>query len=211
VTIRTKPRRAVLVGVAGMTLILAACGGTSSAPTTTSTSSIPVTVPATTSSSTPAITAIACRNGQLAATPFPGGAAASNVSQVIQFVNDSSSTCTLTGYPGVAALVGAGAQVVQAKRELSGMLGGLQDNGRTPPTVTLEPGALASATVEGGDTPAGTETSCPSYHWFLVTPPDLTQSVKVAVGLPGSAISGFPGCSAIRVDPVVPGGSGRLN
>ncbi|MGH9206992.1 MAG: DUF4232 domain-containing protein, partial [Acidimicrobiales bacterium] len=130
-------------------------------------STTPATVP-TTPSSVPAVTTIACRNGQLAVTPFPGGAAAGNVSQVIRFVNGSSSMCTLTGYPGVVALDAAGGQVARAKRELSGMLGGLQNNLRTPPAVTLAPGAMASATVEGGDVPPGTATSCPYYPWFLV-------------------------------------------
>jgi hypothetical protein len=170
-------------------------------------------VPATTTSTTrtTAVAAAPCRNGQLAVTPSPGGAAAGNVSQVIQFVNLSRSTCNLTGYPGVAALDGAGAQVAQAGRELSGMLGGLESGAQAPPTVTLAPGAMASATVEGTDNPIGAATSCIYYPWFLVTPPSLTQSVRVVVDLSGSQTPGFPGCSAIRVDPVVPGGTGRLS
>jgi Protein of unknown function (DUF4232) len=199
---------------------VASCGGSprTASPTTASATTFPapstsvVTMPTTTTtSSTIVASAPPCRNGQLAVTPYPGGAAAGNVSQVIRFVNVSRSTCSLTGYPGIAALNASGAQVAQARRELSGMLGGLQNGAQSPPTVTLASGAVASATVEGGDNPVGTATSCPYYPAFLVTAPDQTQSVKVAVGLPGSRFQGFPGCSGIRVDPVVPGGSGVLH
>ncbi len=164
-----------------------------------------------TTPTTPAPAAPACQNGQIAVTPSPGGAAAGNVSQLILFRNVSDVACTLTGYPGVAALGAAGAQLEQAKRELKGMLGGLQNNTTTPPAVALEPGGLASAAVEGGDEPGPGATSCPWYPSFLVTPPGLTQSVTIPVGLPGSSIPGFPGCGPIRIDPVVPGGNGRVD
>jgi hypothetical protein len=161
-------------------------------------------------SAIPVTAAPACRDGQISVTPLRGGAAAGSIGQVVQFANTSSSTCTLTGYPGVAALDAAGAQVLQASRQLNGMLGGVQNGAPTPPTVTLAPGAVASATIEGGDNPVGTATACPYYPSFLVTPPGMTQPVKVAVDVSAFAWHGFAGCVGLYVDPVVPGNTGRL-
>ena len=134
-----------------------------------------------------------------------GGAGLGHRSQVLVFTNTGQSACTLTGYPGVAALDAQGAQVAQAVRTPSGYLGGLATGTTTPPTVVLAPGQAASAMVEGIDNPQNGATSCPSYPAFLVTPPNLTQSVTL--GLTSSPA--FPGCSPIQVHPVVPGTSGQ--
>lgn len=137
--------------------------------------------------------------------------AAGNVSAIIGFVNAGSSSCTLNGYPGVAALNAQGQQVAQAQRAPSGMLGGLPNGSTTPPVVTLGAGQTASASVEGSDVPSGTATSCTSYPSFLVTPPNETHSVTITASAGGSGSSqGFPGCAPITVNPVVPGTSGRL-
>ena len=152
-----------------------------------------------------------CQNGQLAVTVLGNGAAAGSVGQVIGFVNVGKVACTLTGYPGVAGLDAKGRQVTQAQRQLMGMLGGLANDATTPPAVTLAPGQSASAMVGGSDNPVGTATSCTYYPSLLVTPPNLTQPTKVTIALSGSTSAGFPGCSGIRVDPVVPGRAGRLN
>jgi hypothetical protein len=116
----------------------------------------------------------------------------------------------MNGYPGVAALDAQGNQVVQARRQLTGMLGGLQNTGTPIPVVTLTPGQVASAEVEGTDNPIGTATTCTYYPSFLVTPPGETRSVQVAAGLAGSSTPGFPGCTPININPVVPGITGRL-
>lgn len=151
-----------------------------------------------------------CENGQIAVTVHAAGAAAGSSGQVIGFVNVSKVACTLTGYPGVAGLDAQGRQVIQAQRQLMGMLGGCANFATTPPTVTLRPGQSASAMVEGTDNPVGTATSCTYYPSLLVTTPNLTRPIKVTETLSGSSVPGFPGCSGIRVDPVVPGVTGRL-
>ncbi len=130
---------------------------------------------------------------------------------MILFTNQSQSTCTLSGYPGVAGLDAQGNQVVQAERTLSGYLGGIQPGATTAPTVTLAPRQMASATVEGTDNPIGSATSCPYYPFLLVTPPNLTESVRVTVSGLGTNPPGLPGCSLIEVHPVVPGNSGRTD
>jgi hypothetical protein len=151
-----------------------------------------------------------CENGQIAVTVHDAGAAAGSIGQVIGFTNVSKVACTLTGYPGVAGLDARGRQVIQAQRQLMGMLGGLANGATTPPTVTVRPGQSASAMVEGTDNPVGTATTCTYYPSLLVTPPNLTRSTKVTETISGSSVPGFPGCSGIRVDPVVPGVKGRV-
>lgn len=197
---------------------LGGCGGgtsTAAPPTSGTTSTTKVSAPATTSSasttaSTVAVAGSACTDAQISVRPGSYGAATGNVAQVVLFVNVSATTCTLTGYPGAAGLNAAGAQVIQATRRLAGFLGGLQNGQQTPPTVTLAPGATASADVEGGDNPLNGATSCTTYPKLLVTPPNLTQSTAITVGPPGSGITGFPGCAGLSVNPIVPGDSGRL-
>jgi hypothetical protein len=87
------------------------------------------------------------------------------------------------------------------------MLGGEQ--GSHPAVVTLAPGKTASAEIEGTDNPLNNQATCTYYPNLLVTPPGTTQSVQIGIQFPGSEISGFPGCTAITVNPVVPGSLGR--
>jgi hypothetical protein len=171
-----------------------------------------VTVPSTTSPTTTVVPQSPCQISQLRISPGASGFGTGNVGQVLLFTNVSQTTCTVSGYPGVAALDSQGNQVAQAKRELIGYLGGLQNNATSVPVVTLASGQVASAEVEGTDNPVGTATSCTYYPSFLVTPPGETHSVTVNAGVvQGSNIPGFPGCSPISVNPMVPGTTGRLN
>jgi hypothetical protein len=197
---------------------LVACGGPSSTPTSSaisgsSTSSRPsFTTPLPTTATTGAVARYSpCRIGQLRIAPGRSGAAAGNIGQTIVFTNVSEEICSITGYPGVAALDAQGNQIVQAQRRLNGMLGGLPNSKSTIPIVTLAPGEVASAEVEGGDVPVGSETTCPTYPSFLVTPPAETHSAIVSVGATGSNAPGFQGCEATTVNPVVPGTTGRLS
>jgi hypothetical protein len=88
-----------------------------------------------------------------------------------------------------------------------GYMGGLVA-GATPSVVSLQPNQSTSALVEGTDNPVGQATSCPAYPYLLVTPPNLTKSVRVTVTGLGSAPAGFPGCSPIYVHPLVAGTTG---
>ena len=183
-------------------------------PKTTTTTRAPVTAVSTTtlpptSTTTTTVSAAGqpCSNGAIAVSDTGGGGALGHEDQVIVFTNKGQSTCTLSGYPGVAGLDAGGNQVVQAQRMISGYFGGLQA-GATPPNVSLEPGATASAIVEGTDDPVGTATTCPYYSALLVTPPNLTESARVTVVGLGSNPSGLAGCSPIEVHPVVPGSGG---
>jgi hypothetical protein len=178
---------------------LVGCGtstpsGSGTTTTVSTTTSTPTSTSVPTSTSTAAL-APECVFGQLAVTSGSGGGATGHVSDVLLFKN-TSTPCTMTGYPGVAGLNSSGQEVVQAMRTLKGFMGGVPA-GDSPPIVTLAPGQVASAIVEGTDVPIGTAVTCPSYPALLVTPPNTRQSVTLNTGLPG--------CSAIEVHPVVMG------
>jgi hypothetical protein len=192
---------------------MTACGESRAAPPSTTTSSTSaVTVPSTTVPPTTVVPQSPCQISQLRISPGASDVGLGNVGQPILFTNVSQTTCTMSGYPGVAALDSQGNQVAQAKRELIGYLGGLQNNASSVPVVTLASGQSASAEVEGTDNPVGTATSCTNYASLLVTPPGETHSVTISAGVvQGSHIPGFPGCSPISVNPMVPGPTGRLN
>jgi hypothetical protein len=149
-----------------------------------------------------------CRSGQIEVSALSGGAGAGNVDQVFGFKNGSKTTCTVSGYPRIAALNAAGDPVAVAERQLSG-LGGVQSGASVPPVATLQPGQTSSAMVSGIDIPYATETTCPAgYPDFLITPPGTTQPVKISA-LDGAGPGPFPGCSTlIRVNPIVPGITG---
>jgi len=128
------------------------------------------------------------------------GGAAGHQGVVLLFVNNGSTSCALSGYPGVAGLNASGTQIAQAQRTLTGMMGGLAPGVTAIPVVTLSAGQTASAVVEGTDVTNGTETSCPTYASLLATPPNTMKSVPIPLSLPG--------CSGLEVHPVVPGTSG---
>ena len=211
-------RASALGAVPLSAILLASCSagpGRRRPPSTTPSSPTTVSPPGSTTPASTTTTALAssaplCTNGQVAVSDSGGGAGLGHEDQVIMFTNNSPFPCTLTGYPGVAGLNANGQQTVQAIRTLSGYLGGLWNGATTPPRVSLSPGQIASAIVEGTDNPIGTATSCPYYDYLLITPPNLTKSVRVRVfdlGVPPT--SGLPGCSTIEVHPVVPGRTGR--
>jgi hypothetical protein len=115
----------------------------------------------------------------------------------IVFENISNTSCSLYGYPGVAALDAAGDQVAQAQRIPDGYLGGVAG---AIPVVVVDPGQMASAMVEGSDNPVNGATTCVTYAALLATPPNTSTSTRLDVS--------FPGCSGVEVHPVVPGTSG---
>ncbi|MGH9080403.1 MAG: DUF4232 domain-containing protein [Acidimicrobiales bacterium] len=163
---------------------------TTVSPPSTSTSEISPT------SSTAPGTPPPCRNGQVAVTALSASAGASMLEETFGFTNTSGSECTLTGFPGVAALNDQGQQILQAKRV-----------GNPPAPVNLAPGQLdASANVIGNDISPSGSTTCPTASAFLVTPPNLTQStqVHIRVFLP----QGFSLCHGLQVFAVVPGTMG---
>ena len=192
-------RLAIVATLGALTLLLAAYGGggSPSASTTSTTSSSGTSSTTTTTTTQP--TVAACKTGQLSVTAGMSSGAAGTIGQVLLFDNVSSTLCLIHAFPGVAGLDANGNQLTQATRILSN---GTPFTGSAAslPTIQLAPGATASALVEGSDVPTGNATSCVSYPALLVTPPNALQSVKVTATLPG--------CSGLRVTPVVAGTAG---
>lgn len=177
---------------------------------TTTRSSSPSSPSTTTTPTTDVVAQAVCNIGQLRIAAGKSGAASGAAGQTILFTNVGQTVCSMTGYPGVSALNAVGDQVLQAQRALNGMLGGVYV-GRTAPLVTLQPGHVASAEIEGVDRPLGSATSCPTYPAFLVTPPDETHSVTITAGIAGGDKPGFLGCAPMTVNPVVPGTTGSVS
>jgi hypothetical protein len=151
-----------------------------------------------------ATTLPSCANAQIAISPGRSGAGLGHIGETLLFTNISQSACTLYGYPGVAALDSAGAQILQANRTTTGYLGGLAESSNPAPLVTLLPGHSASALVEGTDDPIGPGPDpppCPVDSGLLVTAPNTTRSVRLPAG-PTL-------CSGLQVHPVVAGSSGN--
>lgn len=141
---------------------------------------------------------LACDDAQL--TVALGGAndAAGSRSLVLVFRNISGTPCSLYGYPGVAVLNEAGAQVLQATRSLTDVTGDGTRSGRIN-TVVLDPQESASAGVWESD--VATESPCPDYPAILVTPPGDSGARKINISV-------TPCSNTIGVTPVVPGISG---
>ena len=190
-------RLGIVVALGALALILAACGGgtPSGTPKSTTTTS---SAPSPTTSTTTQPTTLACATAQLQVTAGMSSGAAGTIGQVILFTNVSSALCLLHAFPGVAGLDANGNQLTQATRILNGAP--FSGSAASLPTIQLAPGSTASAFVEGSDVPSGAATSCVTYAALLVTPPNTSQSIHVAASLPG--------CSGLRVTPVVSGTAG---
>jgi len=196
----------VVAGLA-IAILFAACSGSGTtkkraAPvsTTFATSAAPTSTLTTAAPSTTRPGPAPCTTAGLEVSSESGQGAMGHEDAPIVFRNRGAGKCRLSGYPGVAGLDDAGHQVTEARRTAHGFMGGLPLENQTPPIVELAPGETASALVEGTSRPPDTVPSCASYAALLVTPPDETHSVRVAVALPA--------CSGLEVHPVVPGPNG---
>ena len=140
-----------------------------------------------------------CTADQLAVSLGTRQAAGGHSVTPVIFTDTSAQRCFLRAYPGVAAIGDSGVRLAHADRTSQGMLRGLPD-GAPVPTITLDPGQVASAGVEGTDNSTdGSE--CPQPAGLLVTPPDSRTSVPVRGEVP-------PPCDGLAVHPVVAGDAG---
>ena len=130
--------------------------------------------------------------------PGQSQGAAGHLALVLIFNNVGHTSCRMYGYPGLDLVTGSGALVAHATRTLSGMAGGAT----SVATITLTPGASASALVEASDVPQGGIADCGSYA-MQVTPPE--EYVSVPAG-----IAKMPKC-ALQIHPVVAGTHGGMH
>jgi hypothetical protein len=208
---------AALSGCATHSISAAAPSGTTAATTTAGDS---VTVSASTGASAATATSNggsaqtaaaaagvgACATGKVSVKLGAEDASSTHKGLVLLFTNTGSSTCTLSGYPG-ATVTDSGmtdfAPLVNATRMLTGYEGGASAVG----TVSLVPGATASALLEWEDFPANGEPASAANCYGMagghleITPPNTTASTRFD---PSDDM-----CQAVEIHPVVAGGSGR--
>jgi hypothetical protein len=136
----------------------------------------------------------ACGTAQLKISLTHTGALAGQAGGYLTFTNDSSTSCTMSGWPAVTALTAAG-RAVSLRHLRSSMFGAWQYSS-PPPAVTLRPGDSGYAIVAADDKPAGSSTSCPApYVRLRVSPPGGSGSATISAYLPG-ATSYLPSCTA---------------
>ena len=136
-----------------------------------------------------------CAAGELVIGSGHSGAGLGHSGGSVLFRNISNSACQLRGDPTVFGLDAAGRPVTRARRTLGGYLGGIRGRVVAPSLVTLYPGQVASAVVEGTDVPVGAATSCPSYSAILVAAPQSDHFVRVPIGVGGVfGARGAPRC-----------------
>jgi len=152
----------VRAGAATMALLaLTACGPTNTAAPIAPATTAPTPTPTvsttnllgdagTTSTTAPTTASGAagmakCTVDKLKVTAKDGDAGSGHRSVVLLFTNVSAAPCRLFGYPGVAALDAHDTQVAQARRTLSGYLGGTT---QPATTVDISSGQSASALIE---------------------------------------------------------------
>jgi Protein of unknown function (DUF4232) len=166
------------------------------ATSTGSASASPSSAPATTTPAGPG----PCQSSELKVTLGQGDAAAGTTFYEILFTNDSSTTCTLYGFPGVSFT--GETYAVQVGPAAT------RNHAIQPSLVTLAPSAVASAeisVVDAQNYPPG-RCGLTTASGILVYPPNLTSSV----GLPFNGYTCVhPRDHVLSVDPVVTGpGSG---
>jgi Protein of unknown function (DUF4232) len=205
-----------LLGVVVMTSAAACSSGGTSGPTSAQTATSPsastASTPRTASSAAPvnATTSPArptgsrttvtpagqatCTGADLIVTVGPWNGAGGHGSLPLRFRNTSAAACSITGYPGVAALSTDGREAVQAARTVRGYSGGLP-SGAGIPVVSVPPGWTAMAVAEWIETPTTAGATCVSYPAVLVTPPNTTHSTRVSV-------SHLSVCRDLQVHPV---------
>ena len=113
----------------------------------------------------------------------------------LDFTNESSSACTMYGYPGVSFVTGAQGSQIGAPA------------GREPgiglAMLTLAPGATANATLAVSNVLASTSCKNPvTVNWLKVYPPDQYSALFVPLRRQGCADKSLV---IMRVRPVTPG------
>ena len=180
--------------VAGLALVGLSCSSDDKAAedtTTTSTTAVTTTSTAATGvTTTTKAGPPACTSGELQAELGPSDAGAGQVYAPLILRNTSSTTCEVTGFPGVSVLDGSGTQLGDpATRD--GAEGG---------SVLLQPGGVASATLH--TTGEGIGGSCqPASAQMKVYPPNQTAAITFAAS--------YTVCGGFSVTTMVPGDTGQ--
>jgi Protein of unknown function (DUF4232) len=131
---------------------------------------------ATASASTPASASVAaCATSDLKGVVVlgQGGAAAGSTYYPLNFTNNSKSSCSLFGYPGVSFVTGpSGSQIGQPATRNPAV---------TPSTVVLPPGQTAHVTLQVVDALNYSKSACQPVkaHWLKIFPPGQFSALYV--------------------------------
>jgi hypothetical protein len=139
-----------------------------------------------------------CQGRQLKIKMIYGGPAAGTVGGVIGFTNESSTPCSMAGWPALVAIGPAGRGA--ARRTLAVFAGPMLAR---PPVVTISPGARAVAVLAGPDGPGPGATQCPpAYRRLRVTPPASPSATVISAWIPHSGAY-LPACGPVEVSPLI--------
>jgi Protein of unknown function (DUF4232) len=190
ITRKAAARATLAVGLAGAAALIAGCGtsGTSGGSAASSSSAAhstvtvtatptgaPSSAAATSSSATPAAPGVpACPTRSLQVKLGVSQGTAGSVYTAIDFVNISSVTCSLYGYPGVS--LAGGQPVTQIG------LAAVEDHTSGRELVTLAPRAVANALLKVTDAGNYPPAKCGpvTAHYLQVYPPNQTTPTYVA-------------------------------
>jgi photosystem II stability/assembly factor-like uncharacterized protein len=142
-----------------------------------------------------------CLAHQLNVSLTRGPAGAGHSSSVILVRNLGPSACRLKGYPVIRLLNAVGIEVAMAIETPTGFSGGLPA-GESIRSVDLHKGEVASAVMEGTDTPPGSAATCPSYRSYTITLPGVNHPVRIRHAIQN--------CSGLYVHPLVIGFNGTF-
>jgi hypothetical protein len=197
-----------LSGCSGSTIPILAPSADSSEAATTAlahpvTSSVVSAGPS--SSSSPSTVAVVhalhgCVTSDLAVSVVGGDGAGGGAQAILRFRNIGPAPCSLRGYPTVLSLDTAHHRSLPTGHSLRALWGGTA----TVSTIDIADGQTASATLEWGDNPVGTATTCPAFPTIAVTAPGTRRAVRLRIPLP------VQGCSGVSVLPVVAGIGGTV-
>ncbi|QIS15954.1 DUF4232 domain-containing protein [Nocardia arthritidis] len=174
--------RPAAVAILAAVLPLAACGSSttspSSAPPTTPTATnLPATGgPSVTITNPTPVTPTpsdvpACATDDLTVTAGRGSGAAGHIYTQLVFTNSGKAACTLFGYPGVSLATGSPPATIGPGAERD-------TNSGSPQLVTLAPGAAAETTVRYAQAGNFDCTRTPA-QFLLIYPPNQTASTTV--------------------------------
>jgi hypothetical protein len=128
------------------------------------------------------------------------------VTVALAYTNSSAHRCTISGWPRVEAISGAGRAVAGVRIGAMWFQPQLRNGSRAPgvPIVILEPGQSAYSFLGAVGIYPDSSKPCPSYVRLSVAPPGNAQSVILS-GWIASHLNGFvPACARPLVSQVLP-------
>ncbi|HET7660761.1 MAG TPA: DUF4232 domain-containing protein [Oryzihumus sp.] len=141
-----------------------------------------------------------CRGQALAGRLASSDGAAGHIHLVVALRNIGGVECTLDGFPAVGLVAQDGSALpVRATHD-----GDLAFPARTPSTVVLAPGEVASFDLGFSHVPAGGQTSCPAAQSLAVTTPGDSHPVAV------QAVADPCDGGHLAVSPLVAGDQGSV-